>query len=151
MSSFSVSKLLMVAFIGCVAVLGGCVDDAGESPATDQVEQASGAVWSCTNWSAVGQGPRGGANSIAADCQAVDGSWRRTEAWMPGCVGNQNGLLVWSRNGFFDRSCSNCYVDARDSSLIFFICNCSNAAGSWGLTGININGLTNSNGNLVCP
>lgn len=152
--SFRASRLAMVAFVAGAAALAGCVDDPAEpgSAPTGQVEQASGADASCTNWVATGQGPLGGPNSVAADCRQANGVFHHTEVWLPGCLGNNNGLLVWSGNGFFDRSCNACSVGIDPSFGPTWICSCANAAGQFqraaAILGV---GLTNSNGNLVCP
>lgn len=123
---------------------------------------AGGALATCKNWYAYGQGPNGGANSVGADCKRADGSWNRTEVWMPGCVragdGPRGNNLYWARDGFFDRVCRNCWVgaDRNLNTIRPFGCNCKKLnSGDWTDAALsqtlNLNDMSNQNGNLQCP
>ncbi|WP_407830644.1 CVNH domain-containing protein [Verminephrobacter eiseniae] len=121
---------------------------------------AGGALATCKNWYAYGTGPNGGANSVGADCKRADGSWNRTEVWMPGCVragdGPRGNGLYWQRDGFFDRVCKNCWVGADRNANTFrpYGCTCKKLnSGDWqeSYLMLNLDDMSNQNGNLQCP
>lgn len=123
---------------------------------------ASGALKTCKDFFPTGSGPNGGANSVGATCKNSAGNWVVSTVWLPGCLANMGekgpGLqLQWVRNGFFDRSCRNCFVGAdRDAgSTRPFACNCKRRDGGWPNEAINapinLDDLSNQNGQLACP
>lgn len=155
-----ISHLMAGAVLAGVATLAGCAADQDPDAAgAGQVAQAVGAVATCANWRPAGQGPLGGPNSVAAECKDVSGVFRPTEVWLPGCLANNNGSLVWAQDGFFDRSCQNCGIEAGIAQpggglTVAFACSCASANGNMPFarnTRINLDALTNVNGTLLCP
>jgi hypothetical protein len=107
---------------------------------------AGGAKWTCNTWKIEG-------NQLTANCAARNGVYKRTFFWMPGFVANYNGRMVWARNGYFNNSCGPCWlsvsIDGRGDPS--YNCRCRAINGSWPTTGLNLNDLSNINGNLVSP
>lgn len=155
MSQRSSSSFFALAalFAGAVAVAGGCAAFT-EDPASmsaGETQQAVGAPQTCVDWWMSGQGPLGGPNTVNAKCLNTANLFIDTSVWLPGCLGNFNGRLGWARDGFFDRSCTACRLVVASSTHVLLGCNCLTETKALTGSGIELDGLTNVNGALVCP
>ena len=118
---------------------------------------AGGAANTCINWRGTGNNPLDGSpNSMTAQCKNKAGSYVTTTAWLPGCVGNSNGRLIWAKDGYFDRSCKNCRVmpvSVAPKPVYAMVCDCKMPSSIfWRLsTAISMDALSNWDGKLVCP
>jgi hypothetical protein len=123
-------------------------DELASTP--DRIEKG-GSANSCIFFWAAGTGPLGGPNSIGAQCLSATQDWVQSEVWLPGCMGNDNGRLVWGGR-YFDRSCRNCAVSQNGPySGAWFACDCQRADGRWTRSGLGVSDyLTNRNGYLTC-
>ncbi|MET0382150.1 MAG: CVNH domain-containing protein [Burkholderiaceae bacterium] len=108
---------------------------------------AGGAQDSCTNWRASGGGPQGGPNQAEADCRRANGSINHSVAWLPAYLANWSGNLNVSGNGYFDRSCTGVAVYTVGKTP-YFSAFCYDPSHIKHYTVINLNFLSNQNGNL---
>lgn len=146
-------------------VAPGCIEgaeDAGEASASEAPESGAGAaaearvekggaVNTCFNWRASGWGALGGPNSVTADCRNYAGQLVTSEVWLPVCMGNAWGNLVYGGQ-WFDRSCGNCGLHTEFRPERYrFVCDCDRGDGSFQQTNIPISDyLTNYDGQLYC-
>lgn len=160
-----VTHLLFAGF-SCLSTMfvGGCAVDAshdvGEFEQSDvgaPTDEPAGAIEktgagnSCQKWLTTGAGPLGGPNSVQALCTKANGNYVFSEAWLPGCMGNNDGRLVWGGR-YFDRSCKGCKLERFPvEARAWFTCQCARTDGSWLQSSIEISYyLTNRNGQLTC-
>ena len=112
---------------------------------------AAGATSTCTNWRGSGSGPLGGGpNTVTADCKTTSGTIKTSSVWLPGCLANDNGQLVWRKDGYYDRSCRSLafWPDAQGKPTT---AECKTKSGSWVRAIAFMDQLSNMNGTLVCP
>jgi hypothetical protein len=152
--------------IALVIGSAGCADEAATETDEVRVEDDSKAAASapadesaridksidgtCLGLSATGTGPLGGANSVAGRCFNANHQLVDSVVWLPGCIGNNDGQLVWG-GLYFDRSCRNCVLEFALPHEYRLSCTCRRANGAWVNDTIQVSEyLWNRNGQLSC-
>jgi hypothetical protein len=166
-SIFILGVLALASSLGIAGCMGadGPENNAPTIEAADEdvVEESSttdpdarmekgGATSSCLGLWASGTSPNGGPNSVSGRCFTRDGKTRDSQAWLPGCMGNDNGQLVWGGR-YFDRSCRDCRLEMALPlpATYRMSCECRRGDGRWVWSSMIVSDyLTNNDGYLTC-
>ena len=85
---------------------------------------------------------------LTADCRTRSGATANTGIQLNNRIANDDGRLVWRRNGNFGASSRNCDVD-NQSGRTFLHCDTQRRNGSWTSSSFNVDDHSaNINGNL---
>src|SRR5258708_7775907 len=109
----SLALAMMASEAGCLA--------STEEPTTEKLDKAEhalsgGFVNSCDsgNLHLSGGGPDGSPNVLEANCDCGGWGWgcqaehtgsgyaKWGKVWLPACLGNNDGVLTWQRDGYYD-------------------------------------------------
>lgn len=102
-----------------------------------------------------GTAPMGGPNIVYAKCRSISGAYQANTLWLPAVLGNSNGRVVPSINGYYDRSCRNLsyvkqqYAGDPNHWIVQYSGLCQASTGAWFATTFDLADLlNNNNGNL---